>query len=236
MDRIVINAVTKRYDNRRALSKITVQFAPKTVCALIGSNGAGKSTLLGILSSLIKPTSGEISYYQDDAKLLSSQVRGQIGFLSHQAAVYGELSAMENLVFFSKLYGNYSLDFLESFFERVGIDKETRHRKTAELSKGMLQRLSLALTLFHNPNLLLLDEPFSGLDPFGVEALQSILSTIHQEQKTALIVTHDFSALDGICNRVLVLKQGRVQFDEYKADGFFAHTTLESLYREACAQ
>src|SRR6476646_6647383 len=146
------------------------------MCALLGHNGAGKTTLLGIVSTLTRADSGKVAYSADGKAVTGADVRRQIGMLAHASLCYAELSARENLELFAALYeipvgGSRTNNPVDAMLDRVGLDPKARDRAARTYSRGMLQRLALARALLTQPSLVLLDEPFTGLDRGGALAL-----------------------------------------------------------------
>ena len=212
-----VEAVGKAYGRQRALSGVSVELAAGELCALLGPNGAGKSTLIGVLSSLVRPSSGRI--VADGAG--SAGLRAHVGLLAHDSLVYPELTAVENLDFWGRLYDvTDSASRGEALLDEVGLDRAARARPARTYSRGMLQRLSLARALLSSPSLLLLDEPFTGLDRAGAAALTRALLKAKQGGAIVLCATHDLEALAGLAEHVVVLKGGRVIRDERRADPY----------------
>jgi len=232
IDAVTVDGVTKRFGNHRALAKVSLEMRAGSLCALLGPNGAGKSTLLGILSTLVRPTSGDVKYTaKGEAIEDGAGLRGQIGVLAHESFVYGELTGYENLEFYGRLY---SIDDVQArarqLLDEVGLDPKARDRAARTYSRGMLQRLALARALMHEPPVLLLDEPFTGLDREGSAALARTLARVREDGRLVLVVTHDFEALDGVCDQVVVLRRGKVVLDERCESGAFGYSDLKELY------
>jgi heme exporter protein A len=221
--------LTKRYGHHRALASVDLELAAGSVCALLGPNGAGKSTLLGILSTLVRPTAGKVVYAPEAAGV---ELRAQIGLLAHDSLIYGELTAIENLDFWGKLYNVEDLgDRVAALLDRVGLDAKAQRRPARTYSRGMMQRLALARTLLHDPHVLLLDEPFTGLDKLGTEALSTALADARRDGRLVVVVTHDLDPLDGIADHMVVLRRGKVAFEERRS-GSFSAAELKRIYWE----
>ena len=231
VDTVEIAGVSKRYGRHRALASIEVSFG-KGLCALLGPNGAGKSTMLGIISTLVRPTAGKVVYRSaDGAEPSGSELRRHIGVLAHEPLVYGQLSAEENLAFWAGLYGvTDAANRANHLLERVGLDQKARKRAASTYSRGMLQRLALARALLHEPSVLLLDEPFSGLDRRGIEALQHTLAAARDEGKVVLVVTHDLEAIAEHTDHVVVLRRGKLAHEERRKAGDFEYRELQDIY------
>jgi ABC-type multidrug transport system ATPase subunit len=210
-----VESVGKLYGRQRALSGVTVELAAGELCALLGPNGAGKSTLIGVLSSLVRPTSGRI------VAPGAGRLRAHVGLLAHDSLVYPELTAVENLIFWGRLYDVADAAARgEALLDEVGLERAARARPARTYSRGMLQRLSLARALLSSPSLLLLDEPFTGLDRPGAAALSRALRKAKEGGAIVLCATHDLEAIDGMAEHVVVLKAGRVVLDERRAAPF----------------
>ncbi len=199
-----LSRVTKRYGSVTAVWQVDLEIHDHEFWAIFGPNGAGKSTLLRLLARLSSPSEGVLEYRP------GGDSRAAIGYVSHQSLLYGELSGLENLIFFGRLYG---LDLPEEravqLLEKMGL-YSARHRQVRGYSSGMKQRLSLARALLHEPRLLLLDEPYAGLDQHGSRLLTSVLQGLRQEGRTILLITHNLSEGLVLSDRVMILSRGRV--------------------------
>jgi len=231
LDSVTVRGVSKRYGHHRALAGVDVTLRAGSLCAVLGPNGAGKSTLLGILSTLIRPSAGEVVYRDGDVALdEGEQLRAAIGVLAHESFVYGELTAYENLHFYGRIYALEDIEARASdLLDVVGLDRRARDRVARTYSRGMLQRLALARALMHAPPLLLLDEPFTGLDRTGAAALGATLASAKADRRAVMVVTHDLEALDGVVDHVVVLRRGRVVLDEHDEAGY-SYAALKELY------
>jgi ABC-type multidrug transport system ATPase subunit len=210
---LCVSNLTKRYGGICALSDISFNVEQGSVLVLLGPNGAGKSTLFGCLLRLTWPTSGGIS---KEGKPLDDFEAAAIGYVPEKIALYAHRSVAENAAFFAALKG-HSLEAVERQLERVGLLGVSK-RKVRQLSKGMLQRLGLAIALCGEPELLILDEPFNGLDPALLETLQSILREEQERGATLLISTHTISAVEPLATHVAILLRGKLaEFGEIEA-------------------
>ena len=172
---------------------------------LRGDNGAGKSTLLRMIAGLNEPTEGRILVFGQNHK----DARSLMGYMAHASLLYEDFSAMENLRFFSRLYSIDSDAPLEEAIRRVGLDPRL-DRHVGQYSQGMRQRLSLARAIFHGPSLLLLDEPFSNVDPDSATEIVQLLAGMRNEGKTILLVTHQAGILSDIADEFLVMSRGEL--------------------------
>ncbi|HET9990695.1 MAG TPA: ABC transporter ATP-binding protein [Kofleriaceae bacterium] len=232
LDRVFIDKVAKRYGTERALAGVSLELARGTMCALLGHNGAGKTTLLGVVSTLVRPNSGSVTYRSGDAKLAGEAVRREIGLLAHASLCYGELTAVENLELFAGLYGIAAS--VNAVLDQVGLEPRARDRAARTYSRGMLQRLALARALLTKPSLLLLDEPFTGLDRGGALALGSQLGTLKDDGTIVVVVTHDLEAIAGRTDHVAILKRGKLVCEE-RSDLPYTYDQLKDLYHRNAA-
>jgi ABC-type multidrug transport system ATPase subunit len=172
---------------------------------LRGENGAGKSTLLRMIAGLNEPTEGTIHIYG----IPNKQALDRMGYMAHAPLLYDELSGMENLRFFGQLYGVNSDDALAQAMQRVGLDDKLE-RRVGQYSQGMRQRLSLARAIFHGPRLLLLDEPFSNVDPDSALQIAKLLADMRSGGTTILLVTHQIGLLANLADEYLMLSHGQL--------------------------
>jgi heme ABC exporter ATP-binding subunit CcmA len=228
-DVLDVREVTRTFGRRRALNRVSLTCSAGEIVGLLGPNGAGKSTLLAILSTLLVPTSGEVRYGGHTAAESGAALRSRIGLLGHDLYLYPELTARENLRFFARLYGLADRDRLvDRSLERAAL-ADRADDLVAGFSRGMRQRLALERALLHAPRLLLLDEPFTGLDDASGQALLARLRGLKSAGHLVLIATHDLDLAEGLLDRAAVLRDGRlVQVEAGSA-------RLRDRYREAIA-
>ena len=204
-------AVTKRFDDRPVLSKASLTLEPGQVVHLAGPNGSGKTTLARILGTLLPPDEGEILV--DDVPLSErrSQTRRMIGFASHAPLLYLALTPVENLEFFARLAGaRDGRRRALALLERFGLE-QAAHRPLAHFSRGMLQRVVLCRALLLDPELLILDEPYAGLDDAGIMVVNQVLAEIRKQGRTALLIAHDKERGGAVITRMVRLRNGRVE-------------------------
>ena len=200
--------VSRNFGRRRALNHVTLQCDAGQIVALLGPNGAGKSTLLSIAATLLEPSSGTVHYGSHTMRGGGSALRGRIGVLGHDLYLYPELSAAENLRFFAQVYGLADVDGrVEVSLERAGL-AHRRDDPVSGYSRGMRQRLALERALLHDPRLVLLDEPFTGLDDAATVALRERLAGLRTSGCIVLITTHDLETIEGIIDRAVMLQNG----------------------------
>ena len=209
-----MRALTKRFGYKKALNQVNLTVKKGEFLALFGPNGAGKTTLIRILSSLMRPTSGEVVVAGYDARNEGEDLRRIIGVISHNTFLYDNLTAFENLKFYGRMYDVKDLkERIEEVLELVGL-KERMHERVQTFSRGMQQRLSVARAILHGPAILLLDEPFVGLDQNGLETLKGILEGFREGGKTTVMTSHDLERGLEMCSRVAILNSGVMVYDE----------------------
>lgn len=203
--------LTKRYGTNLALDRADIDVAAGSVCGLIGPNGAGKSTLLSILATLLRPTSGDATVFGVPIAR-SREIRGLIGHVPDVLGVYSGITVEEYLHFFADAYRlprDGRRDLVASLLELVDLETK-RHAEVNTLSRGMKQRIGLARALLHEPKLLLLDEPASGLDPRARVELREIIAHLQRDGVTILISSHILGELEEMCSHALVIESGQV--------------------------
>ena len=209
-DRVDVGNVSRHYGRRRALHKVTLTCSAGEVLGLLGPNGAGKSTLLAILSTLLAPTSGRVLYGDADARSAGPRLRGRLGLLGHDLYLYPELTARENLEFFARLYRLSDPEArVSKALDRAGLAHRSGDPVSA-FSRGMRQRLALERALLHDPRLLLLDEPFTGLDDGSARALLARLDELRTGGRIVVAATHDLDVAEGLLDRAAIMKDGRL--------------------------
>ena len=205
--------ITKRFGYRCILNEISFSIETGEFVTLIGNNGAGKSTLLRIISTLSKPTQGRIIFYGKSKKVNIREWRQKIGIISHENRLYGDLSSEDNLRVFGTLYG---VEDLESNTDQVLLKTDLFHvakLPVSNFSSGMKKRLMIARLMLCKPKILILDEPFTGLDQHSKKFFQNYLTAFHQQGGTVIMVTHQLDLGLKLATRVLVLHQKHIQHD-----------------------
>ncbi|HET9467119.1 MAG TPA: ABC transporter ATP-binding protein [Vicinamibacterales bacterium] len=205
-----IRELSRNYGRRRALSRVSLDCRAGEIVGLLGPNGAGKSTLLSIISTLAVPSSGDVLYGGRTAKQIGPPVRSRIGVLSHDLHLYSELTALENLVFFGRLYGVAGPETAAADALRRARLDDRANDGVAAFSRGMRQRLALERALLHGPRLLLLDEPFTGLDDASTLALIDRLRELRSSGCMMLVATHDLDVGEAVLDRAVILQDGRL--------------------------
>lgn len=226
---ITLDKVTKAFLARKAVDRLSLDVDDGAFLSIFGPNGAGKTTLLRLISTLSQPTSGSIALYGADTRKQPEVARSMVGLISHNAMVYPDLTAQENLEFFARLYGvrNPEARALE-LLDAVGL-KNRRFDVARTFSRGMTQRLAIARALVNDPRIVLLDEPYSGLDPHAVDVFDHLIADV-REGRTFVMVSHDLDKGLSLCTHALIMAKGRLVAygpkDSFEADDFRA------LYRE----
>jgi len=223
--------LTRRYGYKVALRQVSLAVPAGQFVALCGPNGAGKTTLVKVLATLLQPSAGRVTIAGLDIRRDARQVRAQIGLVSHASLLYEALTAKENLVFTGRLYGvaNPAARAAE-LLAWLGLTP-VADDPVRTFSRGMRQRLSIARALVHQPSLLLLDEPFTGLDQPATAILRDWLATWRAEGRTVLLATHDLETGLTLADRVLVLSRGRLVHDGTTAG--VSATAFRAIYQEA---
>jgi heme exporter protein A len=211
--RITVEKLDKQFGARWALRGVTFNVAPGEIVALVGPNGAGKTTLLRIIATLTRANAGRIAIGGAPLAQHADAVRAAIGFVGHQTFMYDDLTAEENLRFYARLYDLPSVsERVREVAQRVGVANRLDD-VTRTLSRGLQQRLTLARLLLHEPAVLLLDEPYTGLDKIAADMLDQILLQAKREGRAVLFSTHDLERGLAICDRAIIMKAGRVVHD-----------------------
>jgi ABC-2 type transport system ATP-binding protein len=210
---ISIRDLSKEFDGIKALEGVDLEVGEGETFGVIGPNGAGKTTLIRILTGQIAPTRGDILLEGEPVDPRDSRYRLQIGLVPQEPALYGRLSARENLNLLSLLYGirkEEAGERVEGLLSWAGLE-EHASRQARFFSRGMQQRLSLAMGLVHKPELIYMDEPTSGLDPEARSALWDLITRLSSEGRSILITTHNMEEADRICDRLAILVDGSVR-------------------------
>lgn len=223
---VAARQLSRRFGRHWALRSVDLELRAAEAVALLGANGAGKSTLLSILATLLRPSEGEVELFGRAAFEHRDEVRARVGYLPHSTLLDDALSARENLDFYAALFGvDNSGQKVLAQLEAVGLAERSEDR-VGGFSRGMRQRLSLARALLHQPDLLFLDEPFTGLDAPGVRDLSARLAEEKRGGRAMVIVTHQLDPVLDWCDRVVVLHRGKLIEDTPAAARDLAGWTL----------
>jgi heme exporter protein A len=206
--------LTKSIDERLVLRQIDLEIESGAYIALLGANGAGKSTLLKIIATLIPLTSGEVNLFGLPLTGNGVELRNRIGFISHASMLYRDLTAKENLEFYAKLYGLENPQArARQMLEMAGLWNRAND-PVKSFSRGMVQRAAIARALLHDPQLVLADEPFSGLDAPSIESLEQLFADLNSAGKTIILVNHGIEQCLRLAERAVILRGGRVVVNE----------------------
>jgi heme exporter protein A len=231
---IEVSHLVKRFGSRMVLKGVDFEVQPGEFVALLGPNGAGKTTFIRILSSLLQPSLGEVNLCGCRLPAQADQVRRKIGVVAHQPLVYGDLTAEENLRFYARLYAVADREArIRVVLEQIGLDGR-RKDLARTYSRGMQQRLAIGRAILHDPEVLLLDEPHTGLDQEAGEMLDAVLRQVSAQNRAVVMATHDLARAAGLASRYDVLSHGIIQASApagaIPADGLLA------FYRRAVEQ
>jgi ABC-2 type transport system ATP-binding protein len=208
---IQLTDVTKSYNNTNVVDHLNLQITSGEIIGLIGHNGAGKSTTLKMIAGLIEPTSGHVQVMGHDLQKGSIKVKQKIGYLPEESPLYEAMTAQQYLLFFAELYQmprQQALKRIDQLLDSLGL--HDKNKLTGEFSKGMKRKTAIARTLLHDPELLILDEPNSGLDPLTSFFIINYLTTLKREGKTIVLSAHNLFHVETICDRVGILKNGKL--------------------------
>lgn len=208
---IKLTEVTKLYDQFAAVDGLNLEVSDGEIMGIIGHNGAGKTTTLKMITGLIAPTSGTIEVMDKDIARYSIEIKKHLGFLPEDSPLYESMTVTEYLMFFSELYQlprKAALDRIDLLLSSLKL--EERNKLTAELSKGMKRKVAIARTLLHDPALLILDEPNSGLDPLTSFFIIDYLKKLRSQGKTIVLSAHNLFHVEYICDRIAIMKQGKL--------------------------
>lgn len=210
---IEIDKLFKQADDKLILRGVTLSIKKGETVAILGPNGAGKSTLLKVLTTLIKPTSGEVFMNGLDLRKNQLAIKKLFGYLPHSSLLYDHYSPLENLIFFGKLYGIKNVEQRAvELVKQVGLSF-FQNDPVKNFSRGMIQRIAIARAIVHDPQILFLDEPHTGLDQGAIGILNHVILSMKEKGTTTLMVTHDFKQAVEICDRIIMIKNGKVVDD-----------------------
>ncbi len=196
--------------------------------SIFGPNGAGKTTLIGILSLLIRPTGGTLKLHGLETENDENRLRKHIGVISHQTFLYGDLTAHENLTFFGRLYGIPDVKVRARFMLKELELEDWAGERVRNFSRGMQQRLAIARALLHEPSILLLDEPFTGLDQAGVRRLQGMLQKYRTKQRIIVMTSHNLALGAQGCTHLAILRSGGLKYSASEEE--LRGINLEEIY------
>ena len=229
MNAVEARHLTKAFGARKAVDDVSFELPGGAFLSIFGPNGAGKTTLLRVLSTLARPSSGEAFVAGIDLKEHPDEARGRIGLISHQSMLYPDLTAEENLLLYARLYGVDDPESrVDELLEAVGLS----HRRLDQVrtfSRGMTQRVSIARAIVHDPQVVFLDEPYSGLDPHAVDIFDQLIDAVRGD-RTFVMVSHDLYKGFSMCTHALVLARGQVV--TYERKDAIDYDEFSQLYRD----
>ncbi len=230
---ITVKKLGKRFGLKTVLRGVNFHVKPGEFVALLGPNGAGKTTFLRILASLSKPSLGEITIAGYKLPGEAAQVRARLGVVSHLPLLYGDLTAEENLRFYARMYGitNYQLRITE-VLEMVGLENRRRDLVRA-YSRGMQQRLAIGRAVLHDPQIMLFDEPYTGLDQDASSMLDEVLKTVAAQGRTVVMTSHDLARAEELATRFDILSRGVIAASATRKQ--LKKSNLLDFYKKALA-
>jgi len=206
MERSVeVSHLSKSYNGQSVVKDISFDISKGEVFGLIGPNGAGKTTIIRMLLDIIRPDSGEIRILNDT---LSGELKNKIGYLPEERGLYKKLTVMETLLYLGALKDMKSKERALMFLDKMGMFPH-KDKKISELSKGMQQKIQLIAALIHDPEFIILDEPYSGLDPVNMKLVKDLIIELGNEGKTILISTHMMDQVERMCDRIFMIHKGK---------------------------
>ena len=230
---ITVKKLVKRFGLKAVLRGVNFSVQPGEFVALLGPNGAGKTTFLRILASLSRPTLGEVNIAGFNLPKEASAVRARLGVVSHLPLLYGDLSAEENLRFYGRMYGISNLEQrITEVLEMVGLENRRRDL-TRTFSRGMQQRLAIGRAVLHDPDVMLFDEPYTGLDQDASSMLDDVLQTVAARGRTVVMTSHDLARAEDLATRFDILTRGVISASTTRAE--LANSNLLAFYKQALA-
>ena len=228
---IKIEKINKSYHNKKALDSISFSLEKGEIVGFLGPNGAGKSTLMKIITCYLNQDSGKVKVCNLNTQKEELLIKSKIGYLPEQNPLYTEMYIKEYLSFVGSIYKiNNMYQRIEEIIQQTGLTSE-KNKKIKELSKGFKQRVGLAAALIHNPDVLILDEPTTGLDPNQLVEIRNLIKKTGRE-KTVLLSTHIMQEVDKICNRVIIINKGKIVDDQLIVDLKKNNIDLEDHFRK----
>ena len=209
---IHVHDITKNFGSMTVLDNVNCSVKGGEVLTIVGPNGAGKTTLIKIMATLVNATGGTVEIGGFNVKKSPEKVRGIIGVISHNTYLYNELTAGENLKFFGKMYAIPKIDRrVDEVLGETGLS-DRKHDRVGTFSRGMKQRLSIARAILHKPSVLLLDEPYTGLDQQASASLESVLNSLTGSGITTIMISHDLKRGLALADQVMILASGTVTY------------------------
>tara|TARA_B100001248_G_scaffold245056_1_gene214588 strand:- start:183 stop:878 length:696 start_codon:yes stop_codon:yes gene_type:complete len=229
---IQVKEVCKYYGQQAALQSVSLEVKKGEIVGFLGPNGAGKSTLMKIITTYLAADEGQVEVCQENVEENPLSVRQKVGYLAEHNPLYLEMYIKEYLNFISDLYG-CSKERVRDMIELTGLSPE-QHKKIGELSKGYRQRVGLAAALIHEPEVLILDEPTTGLDPNQLVEIRTLIKN-SGKNKTVMLSTHIMQEVEKMCNRVIIINKGKIVADEQLETLKAKKIDLESYFQQLTA-
>jgi len=227
---ISVHKLTKSFGHQMALRGLDLEVAEGEFLALFGPNGAGKTTLVRVIASLARPTAGRVEIQGQDLGKAATSLRRHIGFISHNPLLYADLTPDENLRFFARMYDvEAAATRIDTVLKQVGLSARRRD-PVRTFSRGMVQRLAIARAILHDPSIMLLDEPYTGLDLQAADMLRAVLEDLAASRRTVILTTHNLEQGLEMCDRAAILHRGRVVWQGARAGLDLA--TMKDIYRD----
>ena len=229
---ILVKEVSKYYGQQAALQSVSLEVKKGEIVGFLGPNGAGKSTLLKIITTYLAADEGQVEVCQENVEENPLSIRQKVGYLAEHNPLYLEMYIKEYLDFIADLYG-CSKERVSDMIELTGLSPE-QHKKIGELSKGYRQRVGLAAALIHEPEVLILDEPTTGLDPNQLVEIRTLIKN-SGKNKTVMLSTHIMQEVEKMCNRVIIINKGKIVADEQLESLKAKKIDLESYFQQLTA-
>lgn len=230
---IFIQNINKSYGNQIALSDVSLEIEKGEIVGFLGPNGAGKSTLMKIISSYISQDSGTVKVCKFNTVKQENESKKRIGYLPENNPLYKEMYIKEYLNFVASIYKiEDKRQRIEQMIQKVGLQSE-QHKTIGELSKGYQQRVGLVAALLHNPKVLILDEPTTGLDPNQLEEVRKLIKEVGKD-KIVLLSTHILQEVEKMCNRVVIINKGEIVSDKLISEYKKEKLDIESHFQSLC--
>ena len=229
---ILVKEVSKYYGQQAALQSVSLEVKKGEIVGFLGPNGAGKSTLMKIITTYLAADEGQVEVCQENVEENPLSVRQKVGYLAEHNPLYLEMYIKEYLDFIANLYG-CSKECVSDMIEITGLSPE-QHKKIGKLSKGYRQRVGLAAALIHEPEVLVLDEPTTGLDPNQLVEIRTLIKN-SGKNKTVILSTHIMQEVEKMCNRVIIINKGKIVADEELESLKAKNIDLESYFQQLTA-
>ena len=232
-DALVLEGITKRFGNFTAVDDFSLRMPVGQVLGFLGPNGAGKTTTLRMVMSIIYPDAGRMTVLDHPN---AAEVKDRIGYLPEERGLYRKMTVQETLRYFGRLKGLRGPELrrrVDEYLERIGL-ADWKRKRVETLSKGMSQKLQFIAAILHQPELVILDEPFSGLDPLNVDMLERLLGDLRRRGTTVVFSTHQMSQAERMCDRIGIIDKGALvavgTMNELRSLGKAGETSLEDIF------